>query len=91
MEDQVIQIVAAALLTATKVAGPVLIATLVIGLLLSIVQSATQIQEQTLTFVPKLVVAALVLVLTGAWCLRVLENFVNQLFTMVPGLLSGAG
>jgi flagellar biosynthesis protein FliQ len=88
MEDTVIQIVAAALLTATKVAGPVLVSTLVIGLLLSIVQSATQIQEQTLTFVPKLVVAATVLVLTGAWCLRVLESFVHQIFSMVPQLLA---
>jgi flagellar biosynthetic protein FliQ len=88
VEDLVIQIVARALLTATKVAGPVLFATLAIGLLLSIVQSATQIQEQTLTFVPKLVVAAIVLVLTGAWCLRVLENFTTQLFAMVPTLLN---
>ena len=88
MDDKVIEIVAAALLTATKVAGPVLVSTLVIGLVLSIVQSATQIQEQTLTFVPKLVVAAVVLVLTGAWCLRVLEGFTRQLFDMVPALLN---
>ena len=88
MEGQVIQIVAAALLTATKVAGPVLFATLAIGLLLSIVQSATQIQEQTLTFVPKLVVAALVLVITGGWCLRVLEGFTKELFAMIPSLLN---
>ncbi len=88
MEGQVIQIVAAALLTATKVAGPVLFATLAIGLLLSIVQSATQIQEQTLTFVPKLVVAALVLVITGGWCLRVLEGFTIDLFAMIPALLN---
>jgi flagellar biosynthetic protein FliQ len=88
MEDNVIQIVAAALLTATKVAGPVLFATLAIGLVLSIVQSATQIQEQTLTFVPKLVVAAVVLVLTGGWCLRVLEGFTRELFTMIPALLA---
>jgi flagellar biosynthetic protein FliQ len=88
MEGQVIQIVAAALLTATKVAGPVLFATLAIGLILSIVQSATQIQEQTLTFVPKLVVAALVLVITGGWCLRVLEGFTRDLFAMIPALLN---
>jgi flagellar biosynthetic protein FliQ len=88
MEDAVITIVAQALLTATKVAGPVLIATLVIGLILSIVQSATQIQEQTLTFVPKLIVAAVVLVVTGAWCLRVLEGFTTQLFAMIPTLLN---
>ena len=88
VEDNVIQIVAAALLTATKVAGPVLFATLAIGLVLSIVQSATQIQEQTLTFVPKLIVAAVVLVLTGGWCLRVLEGFTRDLFTMIPALLA---
>lgn len=88
VEGQVIQMVAAALLAATKVAGPVLFGTLAIGLLLSIVQSATQIQEQTLTFVPKLIVAAVILVLTGGWCLRVLESFTKDLFTMVPALLA---
>jgi flagellar biosynthetic protein FliQ len=88
MEDKVIQIVASALMTATKVAGPVLFATLAVGLVISIVQSATQIQEQTLTFVPKLIVAAVVLVLTGAWCLRVLESFTRSLFAMVPSLLN---
>jgi flagellar biosynthetic protein FliQ len=88
VEGQVIQIVAQALLTATKVAGPVLFATLAVGLVLSIVQSATQIQEQTLTFVPKLIVAAVVLVLTGGWCLRVLEGFTRDLFTLVPGLIN---
>jgi flagellar biosynthetic protein FliQ len=88
VEDLVIQVVAKALLTAAKVAGPVLFATLAIGLVLSIVQSATQIQEQTLTFVPKLIVAAIVLTLTGAWCLRVLEGFTRELFAMVPQLIN---
>jgi flagellar biosynthetic protein FliQ len=85
--DHVIQIVAGALLTATKLAGPVLVATLGVGLALSVVQSATQIQESTLTFVPKLVVAAVVLVLTGAWCLRVLEGFTRDIFAMIPVLV----
>lgn len=88
MEDLVIQAVAAALLTATKVAGPVLFATLAVGLVLSIIQSATQIQEQTLTFVPKLVVTAIVLVITGGWCLRTLQGFTRELFAMVPDLLN---
>jgi flagellar biosynthesis protein FliQ len=87
MNDQIVQIVAQALLTATKIAGPVLVATLAIGLLLSIVQSATQVQESTLTFLPKLFAAALVLVLTGAWALRTLEGFTHDLFTLVPALL----
>jgi flagellar biosynthesis protein FliQ len=88
MESQVIQIVAAALLTATKVAGPVLISTLAIGLVLSIIQSATQIQESTLTFLPKLAVAAVVLVVSGAWTLRVLEGFTREIFAMIPALLN---
>jgi flagellar biosynthetic protein FliQ len=88
MSDSVIQIVAAGLLTAMKIAGPILVATLVIGLFLSIVQSATQIQEQTLTFLPKLLVAAIVLVVTGAWCLRVLESFTREIFAMIPTLLN---
>lgn len=88
MEDSIIQIVAAGLLTATKIAGPVLIATLAIGLLLSIVQSATQVQESTLTFLPKLVVAAVVLVLTGGWTLRVLEGFTREVFAAIPTLLN---
>jgi flagellar biosynthetic protein FliQ len=87
MTDDVVQIVASGLLTATKIAGPVLISTLLIGLLLSIVQSATQIQESTLTFLPKLAVAALVLVLTGAWTLRVLTGFTRQVFELIPTLL----
>jgi flagellar biosynthetic protein FliQ len=87
MDQHVIEIVAAGLLTASKIAGPVLVSTLAIGLLLSIVQSATQVQESTLTFLPKLLVAAVVLVVTGAWCLRVLESFTHQMFDLVPTLL----
>jgi flagellar biosynthetic protein FliQ len=86
--DHVIQIVAGALLTATKLAGPVLVTTLAVGLALSVLQSATQIQESTLTFVPKLLVASVVLVLTGAWCLHVLEGFTRELFAMVPTLVA---
>jgi flagellar biosynthetic protein FliQ len=88
VNDQIVQIVGDALITATKIAGPVLVATLVIGLALSIVQSATQVQESTLTFLPKLFVAAIVLVLTGAWALRTLEGFTHDLFAMVPALLN---
>jgi flagellar biosynthetic protein FliQ len=83
-DGAIIQIVAQALITATKVAGPVLVTTLAVGLVVSIVQSATQIQESTLSFLPKLVVAAAVIVLTGSWSLRVLEGFTRELFAMVP-------
>ncbi|MFN8074654.1 MAG: flagellar biosynthetic protein FliQ [Kineosporiaceae bacterium] len=88
MDDTVIQIVATALITASKVAGPVLLTTLAVGLVLSVVQSATQIQESTLTFLPKLAAAAVVLVLTGAWSLRVLTGFTEEIFALVPTLLN---
>ncbi len=87
MSDDIIQIVASGLLTAAKISAPVLIATLTVGLLLSIVQSATQVQESTLTFLPKLAVSALVLVLTGAWTLRALTGFTHQVFDLIPTLL----
>ena len=86
-EDAVISIVGAALVTVTKVAGPILVTTLAIGLVLSIIQSATQIQESTLTFLPKLVVGGIVMVVTGAWALRTLEGFTRELFNLVPSLL----
>jgi flagellar biosynthetic protein FliQ len=90
VEDNIIQIVAAALMTATKVSAPVLVTALAVGLVLSIIQSATQVQEATLTFLPKLAASAVVLVVTGAWTLRVLTEFTKELFAMVPTLL-GAG
>jgi flagellar biosynthetic protein FliQ len=86
--DHVIHIVAGALVTATKLSAPILIATLVVGLALSVVQSATQIQESTLTFVPKLAVAAVVIVITGAWSLRVLTGFTREIFALVPELVA---
>lgn len=87
MDATIIHMVATALLTAMKVAGPILVATLAVGLVVSVVQSATQIQEQTLSFVPKLLVAAVVLVVTGAWTLRVLTGFTREIFDTVPTLL----
>lgn len=88
MESSIIQIVATALVTATKVSAPVLVTAMAVGLVLSIIQSATQVQEATLTFLPKLAVAAIALVVTGSWALRVLTGFTRELFAMVPTLLS---
>ena len=87
-DHEVINIAVQSILLATKLAAPILAVSLAIGLAIGLLQSATQIQEQTLTFVPKLVVAALVLVITGGWCLRVLEGFTKELFAMIPSLLN---
>jgi len=62
------------------VGGPILLASLVVGLVVSIFQALTQIQEQTLTFIPKLLAITLVLVLMGPWMMKVLLGFTTNLF-----------
>lgn len=84
--DFAMQLLADTLLAAVKVAGPFLIATLVVGLLISILQVVTQIQEMTLTFVPKLIVVGLVCLLLGAWMLTVMVEFARHLFETAGSL-----
>jgi flagellar biosynthetic protein FliQ len=68
-------------------AGPVLLISLVIGSLISLVQAATQINEATLTFIPKIVGIALVIALLGSWMLQQLLVFTANLFTNLPNLV----
>ncbi|WP_019677334.1 flagellar biosynthetic protein FliQ [Arsukibacterium perlucidum] len=77
-EDFVVSLMGNMFHTALKVAFPLLLSTLVAGVLISILQVVTQIQEMTLTFVPKLVVAVVVLGVAGAWMLSVLTDFARQ-------------
>ena len=85
--DSVIAIVRQALEVAMLTAGPLLLASLVTGLLISIFQAATQINEMTLTFIPKLVVMFLVLVVLGPWMLRMMVDFVVRLYGSIPTLI----
>jgi flagellar biosynthesis protein FliQ len=85
-DTQVIEIVAGALLISLKLAGPVLMMTLVVGVAVSLVQTITQIQEQTLTFVPKLIGVGLVLLVGGNWMLRELTTWVTELWRTIPAL-----
>lgn len=66
-----------------QLAGPILIISMVVGILISIIQAATQIHEQTLTFVPKLIVIAVILVVTGSSMLRSLQDFMTQIFELI--------
>jgi flagellar biosynthetic protein FliQ len=68
------------------VAAPLLAATLIVGLLVSVVQVATQIQEITLSYVPKLLAAALVLLALGGWMLGRLNQFATSLYQTIPSL-----
>lgn len=83
-EDLVIQLGQEALKTTAMLSAPVLVSTLVVGLIISIFQALTQINEATLTFVPKMIVVALVIVLAGPWMLDVMKGFTFQLFTNLP-------
>lgn len=78
-ENLLLTIMQDAFTTLLMVAGPILLISLVVGLLISIIQATTQIQEQTLTFVPKLIAIILTLVVMGPYFLNVLTGFFNRM------------
>ena len=86
-ETMVIEIGQQGLYVALLVAAPLLLTSLVIGLLVSLVQVATSIQDVTLTFVPKIVLSAVVLALIGPWMIRTIVDFTQRLWTAAPGIL----
>lgn len=67
-----------------KVAAPALVATLLMGLIVSVLQAATQINEQTLSFIPKILAMTAALVFFGPWILQVIMNFTTELFQRIP-------
>ena len=87
-DGSVIDIATQSILLATKLAAPILGVSLAVGLFIGLIQSATQLQEQTIAFVPKLAAVAIVLVLTGNWMLGELVGFTHGLFQMIPQLLN---
>ncbi|BAO44318.1 flagellar biosynthesis protein FliQ [Thiolapillus brandeum] len=78
-----------ALTVTIMLAAPLLISALVIGLLIGVLQAATQIQEMTLSFIPKLMVLVLALVVAGPWMLGLITDFTIQLFQSIPELVGG--
>jgi len=67
--------------------APMLLSALVVGLLISIVQAATQINEMTLTFIPKLVTLVAIIYIAGHWMLTLIVGFTRRLFESIPGLI----
>lgn len=76
-----------ALWLAVLLAGPLLLSALAVGLLIGIFQAATQIQEMTLSFIPKLIVLAIALMLTGSWMLELIVSFSRDLIMSIPELI----
>lgn len=83
-----LNIISQTMIMAAKIAAPILLSAMVVGLAVSLFQSVTQIQEMTLTFVPKLLVVGLVIGVTGHWMLDQFIGYVHQLFGELPQLLS---
>ncbi len=86
-DTAVLHIAVEALLVAGKLAAPVLVTSLVIGFAISLFQSATQIQEFTLAFVPKVIGVSLALLVCGHWMLTTMITFTHELFAGIPQLL----
>ena len=85
--DVVISLATQAMNVAFKVAMPLLLAGLVVGLIVSVFQAVTQIQEQTLAFIPKIVAIAAVLVILGPWMLGQVLTYTTDLYNSIPGLV----
>ena len=85
-QEEILDLFMNAMYASFKLAAPVLIASIVIGLLVAIFQAATQIHEQTLTFVPKVLVIALMLLVLGSWMLRIVTEFFNMIFDKIAGM-----
>lgn len=83
-EGQVLSYAQQALFTALELSLPLLLTTLVVGTAVSIVQTVTQIQEQTLVFVPKILAAFLVIAIAGGWMLQSAVAFATRMFLEIP-------
>lgn len=87
-ENMIITVMKDAVSTGLMICAPTLLVSLVIGLIISIFQATTQIQEQTLTFLPKLLAIVLVGFLTGSWMLHMMTGFMNRIFDMISNITS---
>jgi flagellar biosynthesis protein FliQ len=75
------------LLVTSMIAAPLLLIALITGLVIGMLQAATQINESTLSFIPKLLLLVLTLFVTGPWILRVLTDFTRDLYNSIPAMI----
>jgi flagellar biosynthetic protein FliQ len=85
-DTTVLEIALSAIIIAAKLSAPILLVTLAVGFGISLLQSVTQIQEVTLSFVPKLAAVGLVIMLAGNWMLAEMISFTEGLYEMIPRL-----
>ncbi len=85
-QDTVINLASQAMSLAFKVAGPMLLGAMAVGLLVSIFQAVTQIQEQSLTLIPKIAIIAVIVVVLGPWMLDQMVAYTTNLYSSIPTL-----
>ena len=86
-EDVVLSIGKEAIWTTVMLAGPLLIGALVVGLAVSVIQAITQINEATLSFIPKMLTIAILLVVLAPWMTQMITSYTTDLFTSLPNLV----
>jgi len=90
-DSTVLNLASQALVLITELAGPVLVVSLVVGLVISLFQAVTSIQEFTLTFLPKVVAIGVVLLVLGHWMLASTVAYTEHLYNSIPQILAGGG
>jgi len=88
-QDTVVSLAMSAMELAMKIGLPLLLVGLILGLIVSVFQAVTQIQEQTLSFIPKIVGTAVVIVVAGPWMLGQLLGYTSELYESIPRLVGG--
>jgi flagellar biosynthetic protein FliQ len=86
-QDTVVNLASQAMTLALKVGAPLLIAALVVGVIVSVFQAVTQIQEQSLSLIPKIIAVAVVLVVLGPWMLGQLVSYTAALYSSIPTMV----
>jgi flagellar biosynthetic protein FliQ len=76
------------IMTALLIASPMLVVALAVGLVVSVIQAVTQIQEQTLSFVPKLIAVAVTFIVALPWIIQIMVKYTSELFRSLPSLIS---
>jgi flagellar biosynthesis protein FliQ len=89
-DNQIVHLGLQTMTVAAKLGAPVLLTALLIGFAISLFQSVTQIQEATLSFVPKAVGVGVALLVTGNWMLHEMISFTQMLFAQIPGMINSA-
>lgn len=82
----IVNLLRSSIVQTLSIAAPVLLTSMLIGLIISIFQAVTSIQDQTLTFVPKIVAILTIIGIFGAWMMSSMANFTSNLFNMIPSI-----